>query len=40
MHIIAATIKVALDCDVTDLLDTVINVNMQFPEAEGISLLL
>ena len=40
MHIIAATIKVALDCHVTDLLDIVINVNMQFPETEGISLLL
>ena len=40
MHIITATIKVALDCQVTDLLDIVINVNMQFPETEGISLLL
>ena len=40
MYIITATIKVALDCHVTDLLDIVINVNMQFPETEGISLLL
>ena len=40
MHTITATIKVALDCHVTDLLDIVINVNMQFPETEGISLLL
>ena len=40
MHIITAIIKVALDCHVTDLLDIVINVNMQFPETEGISLLL
>ena len=37
MHIITAIIKVALDCHVTDI---VINVNMQFPETEGISLLL
>ena len=40
MHIVTATIKAALDCHVTDLLDIVINVNMQFPETEGISLLL
>ena len=29
MHITIATIKAALDCHVTDLLDIVINVNMQ-----------
>ena len=40
MYITTATIKAALDCQVTDLLDIVINVNMQFPETEGISLLL
>ena len=37
MHIIIATIKAALGCHVTDLLDIFINVSMQYLiETEGV----